>query len=134
MKRKKWLAVCFIIALCLTMWKPAAANAMAEQEAEYQGDGYEIRVQVTGKWDNGFNAEVIISNTGETTMDNWAFAFSMPHDITNLWNGVLTSAEEGHYIVKNAGSNQDIAAGGASGLALPRQKTGTSPCRKPLPR
>lgn len=111
MKRKKWLAVCFIVALCLTMWKPAAANAMEEKKAEYSGSGYHVKMQVTGEWDNGFNAEVVISNTGETMIDNWAFAFSMPHDITNLWNGVLSSVEEGHYIVKNAGSNQDIAAG-----------------------
>ena len=111
MKRKKWMAVCFIIVMVLAVWKPAAAAAAGGQEAGYQGDGYEVRVQVTGEWDSGFNAEVVIRNTGETGMDNWAFAFSMPHDITNLWNGVLSSTGEGHYIVKNTGSNQDIAAG-----------------------
>lgn len=111
MKRKKWLAVCFIVALCLTMWKPAAANAMEEKNAEYPGAGYHVTMQVTGEWDNGFNAEVCISNTGETTMDNWAFAFAMPHDITNIWNGVIFYKEEGTYLVKNTGSNQDIAAG-----------------------
>lgn len=124
MKRKKWMAVCFIIVMVLAVWKPAAAAAAGEQEAGYHGDGYEVRVQVTGEWDNGFNAEVVIRNTGETGMDNWAFAFPMPHEITNLWNGVVSSAGEGHYIVKNTGSNQDIAAGESVSFGFTASKDG----------
>lgn len=124
MKRKKWMAVCFIIVMVLAVWKPAAVTAAGGQEAGYQGDGYEVRVQVTGEWDNGFNAEVVIRNTGETRMDNWAFAFSMPHNIMNLWNGLVSSAGEGHYIVKNTGSNQDIAAGESVSFGFTASKDG----------
>ncbi len=111
MKRKKWMAVWFIVALVLTIWKPAAGNAMEEKKTEYSGNGYYVEMQVTGEWDNGFNAEVIIRNTGETTMDNWAFAFEMPYDIINIWNGVIVYREGDTYIVKNVGSNQDIEVG-----------------------
>lgn len=32
----------------------------------------------------------------------------MPHEITDIWDGAIEYEEEGYYIVKNAGHNQDI--------------------------
>lgn len=32
----------------------------------------------------------------------------MPHKVTNIWNGVISSIDDGLYIIKNAGHNQDI--------------------------
>jgi len=35
----------------------------------------------------------------------------MPYEITNIWNGAISSYNEGTYVIKNAGHNQDISPG-----------------------
>lgn len=74
-------------------------------------DDYEVTFQVTSQWMDGFNANVIIENTSDKVLDNWSVAFAFPHDITNIWNGNISLYENGIYIIKNVGSNQDIAVG-----------------------
>lgn len=71
----------------------------------------EVIFNVTSKWDTAFNATVTITNISGKVIDNWAVKFDMPYEITNIWNGVISSSNEGTYVVKNAGHNQDIKPG-----------------------
>ena len=61
--------------------------------------------------EGAFNGEIQIINKGNKVIDNWALEFDMPYEITNIWNGVIGLNEEGTYIIKNAGHNQDINPG-----------------------
>ncbi len=77
----------------------------------YEGDNYKITFILDGYWDGGYNAKVKIKNTSDTAMDNWYLTFDFANTISNIWNAEISSFEDGNYIVKNAGYNQDIVSG-----------------------
>lgn len=74
-------------------------------------DDYEVAFKITSQWEGAFNADIIIKNISDKNIDNWSISFTMPHSITNIWNGVIHTKDNGGYIIHNAGSNQDIPAG-----------------------
>ena len=100
------------------------AAAKSPTETTYKGEGYEVNFKVTSSWTGAFNTDVTIKNTGDAVIDNWAIDFSMPYEITNIWNGVVKSKEDGTYVIKNAGSNQDIAAGNSVSFGFSAKATG----------
>lgn len=87
------------------------ASSNGKQEIIYKGSGYDVEYQITSSWSGAFNANVIIKNTSDEIIDNWAIGFEMPYEITNIWNGVVKEKKKDYYVIKNAGSNQDIAIG-----------------------
>lgn len=97
--------------------KTAAEKAESEETAAeqnsnaFQGENFKVSFDVTSKWNTAFNANITITNTSDTLIDNWAVQFDMPYEITNIWKGVIDSNESGTYIIKNAGYNQDINPG-----------------------
>lgn len=116
---RKCLAVLLILAMTITSSyvMPNQVNAQTQNqtsmETTYKGEGYEVCYKLTGSWDGAFNANVTISNTSDAVIDNWTIAFQLPYEITNIWNGNIVSSDDGKYIIKNTGSNQDIAVGGS---------------------
>ena len=79
------------------------------EESVYEADNYTVTFKLTGAWDGGYNANVRIDNTGDTPIESWKMAVSYDGNISNIWNAVIESSEEGKYVLKNAGWNQDIA-------------------------
>lgn len=67
--------------------------------------------RVVSHWNTGFNGEITLTNTKDEAIHNWTVAFDLPYEITNIWNGVITSHEDGVYTVQNAGYNWDIQPG-----------------------
>ncbi|MCR5703347.1 MAG: cellulose binding domain-containing protein, partial [Eubacterium sp.] len=80
-------------------------------ENAVSGDGFRVTYKLQSSWHGGYNASVKIDNTSNKVIENWTLGFEYQGGITNVWNGVLESAEQGKYIVKNDGWNQDIAVG-----------------------
>ena len=115
MKRKmrQVLALLLIIAMVATTTQisPVQVQAATKQDliSTYEGEGYTVTLKVTNQWSGGFNADVTISNISDKIIDNWSLGFALPYEITNIWNGVINSNENGIYVIKNTGSNQDIA-------------------------
>lgn len=111
---KRLVSELLVVAMVLTAFGTNNKTASAEESTmqNYVYDGYEVTFMVTSAWDGAFNADVTISNKGEEVIDNWAVAFDMPHEITNIWNGQVVNEKEGTYIIKNVTSNQDIAVNG----------------------
>ncbi len=82
-------------------------------ESVYENEGYRVIFSLTGHWSNGYSANVEIENTGSKTIENWTIEFEFPGNISNIWNAEIISNENNKYIIKNAGWNQDISAGGS---------------------
>lgn len=80
-------------------------------EKVFEGDNYKITFTLTSYWDTGYNANVKLTNTGKYTIQNWYLGFDYNDSITNIWNAEISAKNENKYIIKNAGWNQDIAAG-----------------------
>ncbi|SFR71765.1 cellulose binding domain-containing protein [Anaeromicropila populeti] len=87
------------------------AAATTETKSVFQGDGYEVTFSLNNQWENEFQGELEIKNTGQETMENWYLMFEWNGEISSIWNGDIVNHQDGIYILKNAGWNQDIQAG-----------------------
>ena len=73
---------------------------------------YSVEYTVTSHWDGCCNVTVKIKNTSDSVIHNWNLSFCTDDEIQNIYNAkILSSDEEGKYVLKNLGYNQDIAAG-----------------------
>jgi cellulase/cellobiase CelA1 len=70
----------------------------------------DITFTTTSVWPTGYNAQITLTNTGTEAIRGWQLAFDQAPDITNLWNGQLTS-EGSQRTVTDAGHNGVIAPG-----------------------
>ena len=80
-------------------------------ENVFEGENYKVTFTLTSNWDTGYNANVKLENTGDSTIQNWYLGFDYNNSITNIWNAEVSSNEGNEYVIKNAGWNQDIAVG-----------------------
>ncbi|AYC36463.1 GH12 family glycosyl hydrolase domain-containing protein [Streptomyces griseorubiginosus] len=67
----------------------------------------------TSVWQDGFTADVAVTNTGSAPVDGWKVAFTLPSGqrITNAWNATVSPAS-GAVTATNAAHNASIAPGG----------------------
>ena len=54
-----------------------------------------------------------IENISDSVIDNWYLCYNFDNVITNIWNAEIYNQEQGKYVIKNAGWNQDISVGGS---------------------
>ena len=59
-------------------------------------------------WNDGFSAELSLTNTSEETIEDWILDFDYDRNITEIWNGEIISHEGNHYTIKNCGYNANI--------------------------
>ena len=106
-------------------------NAAAEEtagwdgvttESVYEGENFKVTFALSGYWNGGYNANVKVENTGKTVIENWTMEVDYAGAISNIWNAVIDSSEDGKYIIKNAGWNQDIAVGGSAEFGISGQE------------
>ncbi len=71
----------------------------------------DIQFRVTSDWGSGFNGQIDIHNSTTTAKNNWSLEFNFTGEISAMWNADIVSRQGSHFIVKNAGWNQAIAAG-----------------------
>jgi GH18 family chitinase len=60
-------------------------------------------------WSGGFQGEVRISNNSSTTANGWTVTFDCPHEITPIWDAVITSRVGNRYTIAPASTTQTIA-------------------------
>ncbi|MGW7264989.1 GH12 family glycosyl hydrolase domain-containing protein [Streptomyces sp. NPDC054842] len=66
----------------------------------------------TNVWQGGFTADVTVTNSGPSAVDNWKLAFTLPSGqrITNAWNATVTPSS-GAVTASGLAHNAGIAAG-----------------------
>ena len=78
---------------------------------EYGGKGFLVTYEITALWNYSYNVNVTITNTGKSTIHNWALLYSLDDNkITNIWNGKIANYENGLYLINNNTWNMDIEA------------------------
>ena len=132
--KKRILSIFLMLALVLNTITPIPVFAeetaqetdgTGKNSSRYIGDGYEVAFDIVSQWEDAFNAEATITNTGEEDIENWALQFNMPYEITNIWNGTVYSHENPTYLIKNAGFNQRITKGQSVSFGFTANATGT---------
>ena len=78
---------------------------------EVKEDDYFIQYHLDSDWGSGFTATVTVTNNTDAVLEDWTLEFDYAREITHIWNGVIESYENGHYVIKNAGYNANIAVG-----------------------
>ena len=82
------------------------------ESAEKQQEDYAVEYVVYSDWGSGFTGEISITNNTDVTLEDWVLEFDFNRSIDSIWNAVMTSCENNHYIIANAGYNADVQAGG----------------------
>ena len=85
-----------------------------------------ITLTNTNDWGSGFNGDVAITNTGASTVHNWALQFTIAGTISSIWNASIVSHSGNTYVVQAASWNTDIAAGTSVDFGFTASPGGTS--------
>ncbi|MEU7022611.1 cellulose binding domain-containing protein [Streptomyces sp. NPDC046203] len=80
----------------------------------------------TTVWTGGFTANVTVTNTGSTAVDNWKLGFTLPsgQNVTSAWNATVSPAS-GAVTASPVSHNAQIAAGGSQTFGLQGTYSGT---------
>lgn len=78
-------------------------------------------------WNNGFTAEVAITNSGNSTINGWTLTWTWPgnQQVTNAWNATVTQSGS-QVTARNAAHNGTIAAGARSSFGFQATYSGTN--------
>ena len=90
--------------------------------------GCAVGYSIVSDWGTGFEATLLIENTGTTTLNNWALQWTFPGNqaITNLWSGNVTQ-NGANITVTNASYDGTIAPGGnLQGVGFTANYSGTN--------
>lgn len=93
------------------------AEAAQDAAATYVMEGAILSHEIKSAWAGGYNAQVTITNTGSSTIENWSIKIlSAPGTgIDSIWNALLqkeTKKDESiSYDICNPGWSRDIAPG-----------------------
>ena len=72
---------------------------------------------VASDWGSGFTGTVNLT-AGPSALNGWTVSFTTPAEITNVWNGVITSHVGTAYVVTNAAWNGQVAAGASTSFGF----------------
>lgn len=92
--------------------------AIEVKPTKYIGDGYEVEFRIVNKWNGAFQGELILTNTSDKPLENWALQFDCEDEISNIWNAQIVEHESNNYIIKNVVYNQDIAVGSSVSIGF----------------
>ncbi|MFF5247199.1 cellulose binding domain-containing protein [Streptosporangium sp. NPDC000095] len=92
------------------------------------GGGTAPRVAYTmNSWNNGFTANISITNTGNTTINGWTLVFTLPsgQSITSGWNATY-SPSSGQVNAVNVSHNATLAPGATIDIGFQANHTGNT--------
>jgi endoglucanase len=94
---------------------PSGSNAPLSCKAAYS---------VTNSWQGGFQAQLVITNTGTAAISPWTITFKFGGDqtITNLWNATFTQSGQ-QVTVTNPSYNTSIAPAGTATIGFTANDT-----------
>lgn len=100
------------------------------QQEEYvlpfyeERDNVAIEFKVVNAWEGGYQAEIILTNTGTEYVENWQIDFNSDDAITNIWNTNVIKNENGECSVSAMEYNSNIAPD--SSVSIGYQTEGSS--------
>ena len=92
--------------------KPSDYIGSDQIENDNLEESFRIDFSIETKWENHYNGRITIRNISENDIDNWEISFVSKNLIENIWCASIESHNNDTYVIKNAGWNQDIEAGG----------------------
>ncbi|MGW5561765.1 GH12 family glycosyl hydrolase domain-containing protein [Micromonospora sp. NPDC003944] len=77
-------------------------------------------------WNNGFTADVLVTNTGSSAINGWTLNYSLPsgQTVTNAWNATVSQSGSA-VTARNVGHNGSIAPGGTASFGYQGSLSGS---------
>ena len=88
----------------------AARTAGAVPAAAATAGTGSVTYSVGDNWGSGFIGNMTVT-AGPSALNGWTVSFTTPAEITNIWNGVISSHVGTAYVVTNADWNGQVGAG-----------------------
>lgn len=88
-------------------WRPACELL----EGRLVPAGVRVDFAVTQDWGSGLQANVILTNTDSSPVNNWKLSFDYGATITSIWDAKISARSGSQYTIDNAGWNSTLAAG-----------------------
>ena len=98
-----------IMSINALMTMPFSAFADEETSHIYTYDGYEISYGVTNSWGNTEVVSVTLSNTGDSTIENWMLYFEPNGQVHNTVNVQELQTSAGTTYFRNSGYNANVS-------------------------
>ena len=95
--------------------QPTSGN---QNEQVYECDGYTVTFKLETEWNSGYNAAVVIQNTGNATISDWFMYLKYDGEIPNMWNATIYDRPEHYYVLMNAGWNKDVYSDGTASFGF----------------
>ncbi len=96
---------------------PESFSFVMEEES-VTAQSYSAEFTLYSDWGTGCNGAIILSNLTEEPIENWRLEFDYDREIVDIANAVIVSHEQGHYVIKNAEFNADIAANSSVHISI----------------
>ena len=81
-------------------------------EVELASGDYSVAYEITEDWGEGYKALVTITNNKSVALEDWRIKFNYGDNvITQIWDAVIISQNEGEYYLSCQPYNQNIEAG-----------------------
>ncbi len=88
------------------------------EEESVTAQSYSAEFTLYSDWGTGCNGAIILSNLTDKSIENWQLEFDYDREIVDIANAVIVSHEQGHYVIKNAEYNADIAANSSVHISI----------------
>lgn len=88
------------------------------EEGDVTAQSYSAEFTLYSDWGTGCNGAIILSNLTDKPIENWQLEFDYDREIVDIANAVIVSHEQGHYVIKNAEYNADIAANSSVHISI----------------
>ncbi|MFD3162558.1 cellulose binding domain-containing protein [Herpetosiphon sp. NSE202] len=116
---RRWMLATGLVTALIGTIKSPITNAQA-------GLSCQVNYAITNQWGSGFQADVVVRNTGTSVINGWTVAWSTPsgQQINQAWNA--TVSQNGSQVsAKNVDWNASIAAGGNQSFGFTATTTGS---------
>lgn len=109
LKLKKMVSALLGVTMVANMVLCIPAFADETIDRTYVYDDYEITYNVTTSWDDIEMISVILTNTGDSTIENWMLSYEgFTGTIDDIWNATVVETDSGDAYIRNAGYNANI--------------------------
>ena len=110
LKVKKIFSTLIGVVIAANMFMTMSFSAFADEESchTYTYDGYEVSYDVTNSWGNTEMVSITLSNTGDSTIENWMLYFDPKGQVHNTVNVQEMQTSAGITYFKNSSYNATI--------------------------
>lgn len=129
MRHRKLLVVGISVSIVLSVMPlQVLADELTDQIRcrSIEDADYSVQENIISSWDEHANIEIIFTNNGSETIDDWYYTFDFAYEIENPYNCYIVEHEDNLYTVGNNDWNQDIKPGESVTIGFTAVSTGGS--------